>query len=231
MRQTITTILFDLDGTLADTAPDLALTLNLLLQEQNKPSLPFPEIRPHVSHGSTGLIKIGFGLAEDHPDFDALRQRFLEIYADHLFEQTTLFPGMTSLLDAIEARGMRWGVITNKPARFTDPLLAKLGLAERSACIISGDSAAKRKPDPEPMYLACEQIGVKPKQCLYVGDAERDIMAGLNAGMMTLVAGFGYLGDQDRPENWQAHGIIMSPQGILDWLNGNNGQGERHDNN
>lgn len=218
MKQKLDTILFDLDGTLADTAPDLAQTLNLLLQENDMATLPFPLIRPHVSHGATALVKLGFGLPEGTAEFEAMRQRFLDIYADNLCQQTTLFPGMQDLLDSIERHSLHWGVITNKPARFTVPLLQKLGIAERSACIISGDSAEKRKPDPEPMHLACELIGVSPGQCLYVGDAERDIAAGLNAGMKTLVAAFGYLGEQDRPEHWRADGIIMTPQAILDWL-------------
>jgi 2-phosphoglycolate phosphatase len=225
MSQKLDTILFDLDGTLADTAPDLAQTLNLLLQENARAMLPFPLIRPHVSHGATALVKLGFGLNnEDAPEFIALRQRFLDIYSDNLCRQTMLFPGMDTLLDDIEQRSLRWGVITNKPARFTEPLLQQLGIAERSACIISGDSTDKRKPDPAPMFLACEKIGVMPGQCLYVGDAERDITAGLNAGMKTLVAAFGYLGEQDRPEHWQAHGIISTPEGILDWLQNYNDQ-------
>jgi len=224
MSQRLDTILFDLDGTLADTAPDLALTLNLLLQENARASLPFPLIRPHVSHGATALVKLGFGLPEGTAEFETLRQRFLDIYANNLCQQTVLFPGMENLLDDIERHSLRWGVITNKPARFTEPLMQKLGIAARSACIISGDSAGKRKPDPEPMHLACEQIGVSPGQCVYVGDAERDIIAGLNAGMKTLVAAFGYLGEQDRPENWRADAIISTPQAILDWLQGYNDQ-------
>jgi len=222
MSQRLNTILFDLDGTLADTAPDLALTLNLLLQENDKAALPFPLIRPHVSHGATALVKLGFGLNEDAPEFNTMRQRFLDIYADNLCRDTMLFPGIDDLLDDIERRSLRWGVITNKPARFTEPLLQKLGIADRSACIISGDSADKRKPNPEPMHLACEKIGVTPEQCLYVAHAGRDITAGLNAGMKTLVAAFGYLGEHDRPEQWRADGIISTPQAILDWLQGYN---------
>lgn len=218
MNLKLDTIFFDLDGTLADTAPDLAHTLNLLLQENARATLPFTHIRPHVSHGATALVKLGFGVTEEAAEFGSLRQRFLDIYADNLCRHTVLFPGMPALLDAIEGHSLRWGVITNKPARFTEPLLQQLGIAGRSACIVSGDSTARNKPDPEPMYLACEQIGVKPGQCLYVGDAERDIAAGLNAGMKTLVAAFGYLGDRDRPEQWRADGIITTPQAILDWL-------------
>jgi len=217
-KNLLDTILFDLDGTLADTAPDLAQTLNLLLEEQGRPSLPFATIRPHVSNGATALVTLGFGLTSEDPDFDALRRRFLDIYADHLCRHTTLFPGMDELLQQIERQSMRWGVVTNKPARFTEPLLEALGLGQRAACIISGDSTVQRKPHPEPMLLACRQLGVVPGNCLYVGDARRDIDAGRNAGMQTLVAGFGYIGEHDPPDDWQAHGIVASPMSILEWL-------------
>jgi len=217
-RQRLDTVLFDLDGTLADTAPDLAHTLNLLLGEQQRQTLAFEHIRPHVSNGAAALVTLGFELDADAPGFDALRQRFLEIYTDNLCRHTTLFPGMDELLQQIEQQSMHWGVITNKPARFTEPLLEALGLTQRAACIISGDTASKRKPDPEPMLLACQQIGVQPSSCLYIGDARRDIDAGLNAGMQTLVAGFGYISDQDPPTDWRAHGIIDTPLAIMDWL-------------
>jgi len=212
------TILFDLDGTLADTAPDLARTLNLLLVERNKPELPFEDIRPHVSNGAAALITLGFDMNSDVPAFAPLRQRFLDLYTENLCQRTTLFPGMDELLDQIDRQSMHWGVITNKPARFTEPLLKALGIAQRAACIISGDTTSKRKPDPEPMYLACKKIGVQPENCLYVGDARRDIDAGLNAGMQTLVANFGYISNQDDPGDWQAHGIIDTPLAIIDWL-------------
>jgi phosphoglycolate phosphatase len=224
MTQKLDTILFDLDGTLADTAPDLALTLNLLLQEHDKPALPFALIRPHVSHGATALVKLGFGIDERAAAFEDLRQRFLDLYADNLCRETVLFPGMAELLDQLGQQSLRWGVVTNKPARFTEPLLQQLGIAARSACIISGDSTVKRKPDPEQMHLACKRLGISPAQCLYVGDAERDVTAGRAAGMQTLVATFGYLGEHDDPHAWQAHGIISTPGAILDWLHGYNGQ-------
>ena len=221
-KNLLDTILFDLDGTLADTAPDLANTLNLLLAEQGRAALPFDRIRPHVSNGATALVTLGFGQDSDEQtdqdSFERLRQRFLDIYAEHLCQHTTLFPGMAELLQQIEQQSLRWGVITNKPARFTEPLLEALGIARRAACIISGDSAGKRKPDPEPMLMACRQMGVQPDNCLYVGDARRDIDAGLNAGMQTLVAGFGYIGEMEQPNDWQAHGIIDTPLAILDWL-------------
>lgn len=214
----LNTILFDLDGTLADTAPDLANVLNILLAEENQPPLPFEIIRPHVSNGATALITLGFRINTQEPRFDSLRERLLTLYSENLHLHTTLFPGMWELLEKIEQTSMRWGVITNKPARFTEPLLVALEISKRAACIISGDSTQKRKPHPEPMLLACEKLSVQPEHCLYVGDARRDIEAGLSVGMQTLVAGFGYLDANDPAENWNAHGIIDTPLAIIDWL-------------
>ncbi len=214
----INTVLFDLDGTLADTAPDLAITLNLLLQEKNRPPMAYEQIRPVVSNGAMALVKLGFGDLQDEDETETLRQRLLEIYSQNLCQGTQLFPGMAELLASIEHQGLYWGVITNKPARFTEPLLAALGIATRAACIISGDSARRRKPHPEPMIMACEQIGVVPAACVYIGDAQRDIAAGLGVGMKTLVAQFGYISANDNPDDWQAHAIIDSPQAIMRWV-------------
>ena len=227
MTTHINTVLFDLDGTLADTAPDLAHTLNLLLIEQGRQTLAYETIRPVVSHGATALVQLGFGLTPEDSQFETLRQRIIELYADNLCRHTTLFPGMQELLDQLEEHDVRWGVITNKPARFTEPLLAALGLQQRAACMISGDSTTHRKPHPEPMILACRHIGVKALNCLYVGDAERDIEAGRRAGMHTLVAGFGYIGDHDQPVNWRAQGIVDEPWQILDWIKQHNEQQNR----
>jgi phosphoglycolate phosphatase len=214
----IRTVLFDLDGTLADTAPDLAYTLNTLLQERNKPALPYESIRPVASHGAAGLIELGFGVARDTPGFTPLRERFISIYRAHLTRATRLFPGMSVLLDQLAARGLNWGIVTNKPAFLTDPLIEQLGLREDAVCVVSGDTTANRKPHPEPMLHACQLAGSKPEECLYVGDAERDIEAGNAAGMQTLVALFGYISAQDHPETWGARGLIQSPQDILAWL-------------
>ena len=217
----IRTVLFDLDGTLADTAPDLARALNELLIEKARKPLPYEAIRPQVSHGAKALITLGFGLKPEAPEFDALRQRLLAIYRAGLCRETKLFSGMDAVLDALSARGCNWGVVTNKPAFLAEPLMAALGLGARAACIVSGDSTANRKPHPEPMRHACALAGSRPEQCLYVGDAERDITAGKNAGMKTLVALFGYIGENERPRDWGADGMITEPAGILTWLNGN----------
>ena len=214
----IRTILFDLDGTLADTAPDLANALNRVLVEQGHTPLPFSKIRPVVSHGGIALIRLGFELEPDHPGFNPLRQRLLAIYRESIAVQTQLFEGMASLLDEIERRSMNWGVVTNKPSWLTDPLLEQLGLYHRAATVVSGDTLNERKPHPAPMLFACEQAGSIAAECLYVGDAERDIEAGRSAGMKTLVARFGYIGDQDSPEKWGADGMIDSPLEVLDFI-------------
>lgn len=214
----IRTVLFDLDGTLADTAPDLAFALNEVLREQGCAPLPFEQIRPVVSHGGIALIKLGFNIDETAPQFDSLRQRLLAIYREHIVRDTTLFRGMEELLDTIEARSLNWGVVTNKPGWLTEPLLEGLALKERASTIVSGDTLNERKPHPAPMLLACEQAGSTAAQCLYVGDAERDIEAGRNAGMQTLVALFGYIGMEDTPEQWQADGMVESAEQILQWL-------------
>jgi 2-phosphoglycolate phosphatase len=214
----IRTVLFDLDGTLADTAPDLAFALNEVLREQGCEPLPFEQIRPAVSHGGIALIKLGFHIDEGAPQFDALRQRLLAIYREHIVHHTTLFAGMGELLETIEARGLNWGVVTNKPGWLTEPLLEGLALKRRAATIVSGDTLSERKPHPAPMLLACEQAGSSAAQCLYVGDAERDIEAGRNAGMQTLVALFGYIGENDRPKQWRADGMVESASAILEWL-------------
>jgi phosphoglycolate phosphatase len=216
------TVLFDLDGTLADTAPDLARVLNELLVEERRPPLPFETIRPEVSHGSPGLLKLGFGVTSTSPDYARLRERLLALYAHDLCRDTRLFPGMHEVLAGLKARGLNWGIVTNKPAFLTDPLMKKLGLGDTPAAVVSGDTTANRKPHPEPMLLACTQAGSRPSQCLYVGDAERDIEAGRAAGMPTLVALFGYIGSHETPGTWGADGMIESPEGILEWLDANN---------
>jgi len=220
----IRTVLFDLDGTLLDTAPDLAGALNMVLAEQGRPALPFERIRPVVSHGGIALIELGFGLARQDPAFAALRQRLLAIYRANLAVRTRPFPGMSELLAAIESRHMNWGVVTNKPGWLTEPLLQALGLFERAACVVSGDTLPERKPHPAPMLHACRLAGSEPAQCVYVGDAQRDIEAGRSAGMHTLVALFGYIEADEDYRKWQADAAVDSPAGILDWLGPTSGQ-------
>ena len=214
----IRTVLFDLDGTLVDTAPDMAHALNLLLREQDRDILPFDTIRPHVSHGALALVRLGFGLGPSDAAFEPLRQRFLEIYADNLCRESHLFPGIPQLLAQLHAKGLNWGIVTNKPGYLTEPLLAQLGLAQEAACIVSGDTTNNRKPHPEPMLHACDKAGSTPAQSVYVGDAERDIQAGKQAGMQTVVALFGYIPDDEDPEQWGASALIRAPMEVIDFL-------------
>ena len=217
MNSPIRTVLFDLDGTLADTAPDMAFALNAVREELGLDALPFSRIRPRVSHGASALVQLV--LDEPHSErFATLRSRFLEIYRNHLTRETRLFPGMDEVLNNIEQRGMKWGVVTNKPAWLTEPLLEQLDLTQRAACIVSGDTTTERKPHPAPMLYACEKTGSHGSQCLYIGDAQRDIEAGRNAGMHTLVALFGYIDATDQPHLWNADAMIQHPREILEWI-------------
>ena len=217
-RNNIHTVLFDLDGTLADTAPDLTNALNKVRDEQGLEPISLETMRPHVSNGSIAITQKGFDIERDHPDFEPLRLRLLEHYLDAIAVDTTLFPQMHELLEFMEQQGIFWGVVTNKPMRFTDPLMEQLGLSQRAACIISGDTTAERKPHPLPLLHACEITGAAPEQCLYIGDAQRDIEAGLRAGMQTLVALFGYIQEGDNPATWNADGMVETPLDIINWI-------------
>ena len=214
----ISSVFFDLDGTLADTAPDLAAALNQILQEQNKPALPLESIRPAVSLGGNAMIKLAFAMEEDDPEFDELRQRFLEIYHQRLHQDTHVFPGIGKALDYIESNNMIWGVVTNKPEWLTHPVMEQLNLTQRTACIVSGDTTEFRKPHPGPMLYACELAKCVPETSLYVGDALRDIEAGRAAGMKTLIADYGYIAKDENPDAWNADGSISEPEEIINWL-------------
>jgi len=210
----IKTVLFDLDGTLADTAPDLAAALNHVLETHNYEPLPFETIRPYVSHGGVALTTLGFG--EDHPEFDRLYKELLQHYQNNIATKTVLFPGMAELLYKLEEQNINWGVVTNKPAWLTEPLLDALNLSSRAITIVSGDTLEQRKPHPAPILHACQQAGSKAEECLYVGDAERDIEAGNRAGMPSIIALFGYIAESDTPDNWGAFASITSPLEIMD---------------
>ncbi len=216
--QPIRLVLFDLDGTLADTAPDLAYALNRTLIRHGRTALPFEQIRPHVSHGGIALIRAGFGIEPEHPEFQRYRDDLLAIYQDNIARQTSLFPGMDQVLAQLEQHAIGWGVVTNKPAWLTDPLMDGLALTHRAACIVSGDTTPNSKPHPGPILHACKLAGTPPQACLYIGDAERDIIAGREAGTGTLAALFGYLNSSDRPEQWGADDSIANPGQILEKL-------------
>jgi len=212
-----TALLLDLDGTLLDTAPDMGGALNRLLDEEGREPLPQSSIRPVVSHGAVRLVKLGFPDVEG-AEFERLRLRFLELYSHHLAEYTQPFPGLLEVLDELERRELPWGVVTNKPGWLTDPLMTALGLFERAGCVVSGDTVGERKPHPLPLLHAAELIRVAPEQCVYVGDAERDIQAGRAAGMRTVIAAYGYISADDAPEQWNASGIIDHPGQLLEWM-------------
>lgn len=209
------TVLFDLDGTLADTAPDLGRALNMLRERHGLPPLPDEIIRPYASHGTHGLLGIGFGFTPADAVFQAMRDEYLNLYDEVFCQHPRLFEGMEKLLSELEARSLLWGVVTNKPRRFTVPLMNALGLDKRAASIVSGDDCERPKPYPDTLLLASRQAGVAPENCIYVGDAERDIVAGKAAGMGTFVATYGYLGSDDKPEEWGAQGMISAPLDLL----------------
>jgi phosphoglycolate phosphatase len=211
-------VLFDLDGTLVDTAPDLGHALNELRREHGLPPLAAAQIRPCASAGARGLLWLGFGQRPGDAGYEALRLRFLDIYADNLLRESRVFDGIDELIAQVRRRGMLWGIVTNKPSRFTDPLVQGLGFREPPACIVSGDSATHAKPHPAPMLLACRIAGIRPEHCVYVGDAARDIQAGRSAGMRTVAAAYGYIEPGDDPRQWQADGMIHAPLELLDWL-------------
>jgi phosphoglycolate phosphatase len=211
-------VLFDLDGTLADTAPDLAGAVNRMLVARGRPALPLAELRPLASHGARGLIGRAFGLTPAEPDFEPLRQEFFREYESALCVESSLFPAMDDALQALEERGVRWGIVTNKIARFTDPLVRALGLWDRAAVVVSGDTAAKPKPDPAPLLHALAVTGALAPEALYVGDDLRDIQAGRAAGMRTVAVSYGYLGDGPHYEQWGADHIIHAPADLLPLL-------------
>ena len=207
----IDAVLFDLDGTLADTAADLGAVLNRLRSEAGQAPLPAATIRPHVSKGVRGLLGIGFALEPGDDNYAELHQRFLAYYGDSLCVATTLFEGVPGLLASLEAEGIKWGVVTNKTSRYTLPVMAALGLGRRAACIVSGDSSPRPKPAADPLLLASTLAGALPARCLYVGDDLRDMQAARAAGMGAIAAAWGYLGDGLPLDAWGADAIIQSP--------------------
>ncbi|HUP97455.1 MAG TPA: phosphoglycolate phosphatase [Usitatibacter sp.] len=214
----IEAVLFDLDGTLADTAPDMARTVNLMRTSRGLAPVPLGQVRAHVSKGARGMICSAFEMTAEHPDFQAMREEFLDLYNDNLCVDTRLFPGMPELLDTLESRSIAWGVVTNKFERFARPLMTGLGLGERAAVIVGGDTCARPKPFPDPLLFAAAKLGVKPERTLYVGDDERDVQAARAAGMPVLVAGYGYLGDGTPPTAWNADAIVNGAGEIGEWI-------------
>jgi phosphoglycolate phosphatase len=208
-------VLFDLDGTLADTAPDLAGAVNRMLMVRGREPLPLADLRPVASHGARGLLGRAFGVVPADPEFEALRQEFFREYEGALCVESSLFPAMNAALTELENHGVLWGIVTNKVARFTEPLVRALGLHERAACVVSGDTAARPKPDPAPLLHALAATTIAADAALYVGDDLRDIQAGRAAGMRTVAVSYGYLGDGPHYAQWGADHIIHSPSELL----------------
>jgi len=211
-------VFFDLDGTLADTASDLAAPVNAMRRERGQAPLPLEQLRPFASAGARGLIGKGLGVLKEDPAFEALRLEFLERYERDIVVDTRLFDGMEELLQQLEAEGIRWGVISNKIERYVRIIVQRLGLADRMVVAYGGDSAARPKPHPDLMLLALETTGFRGARCVYVGDDLRDVVAGRAAGMKTVAAAYGYCGDADSPENWGADALIRHPRELAPLL-------------
>ena len=209
-----TLVLFDLDGTLADTAPDLAATANAMRQARGLAALPYADLRPLASHGARGLIGRALGRTPEHDDFEPLRQEFFSRYEAALCVHSRLFDGIESLLSALETSGRPWGIVTNKIARFTDPLVRALDLHRRAACVVSGDTTAHAKPHPLPLLHAAREAGRSAAEAIYVGDDLRDVQAGRAAGMATIAVRYGYLGDAAPIESWGADHIVDTPSAL-----------------
>lgn len=214
----IKAILFDFDGTLADTAPDLGHALNRQRIARGLPALPIEQIRPQASAGSRGLLDLGFNIKPGDSGYEPMRDEFLDFYTQRLCHDTCLFPGIDGLLDQLEARNLPWGIVTNKPARFAHPLIQMLGLAHRVACVICGDETTHTKPHPEPLLTASSKIAISPAHCVYLGDDIRDVQASLAAGMQPIIARYGYLGNDQPPETWGARHLIDHPGELLAYL-------------
>ncbi|MBU1215377.1 MAG: HAD-IA family hydrolase [Gammaproteobacteria bacterium] len=211
-------ILLDLDGTFADTAPDLGEALNHVRSLHSLPPLPLATIRPQASHGSPGLLKLGMNVSPDSDGYDEMRAAFLEHYEAHICDRTKLFPGMAALISEFEERDLPWGIVTNKPHRYTVPLMEKLGYATRAACLVSGDTCEEAKPHPAPLLHAANLIGVQPERCLYLGDDLRDMQAANAARMIGIIAVYGYIDPVADTTSWPSAGSVNSPFELLKYL-------------
>lgn len=208
-------ILFDLDGTLLDTAPDFVFVVNTLLERHGRAPLPYAQIRQTVSDGARGMVHGAFGCGDGDPEFEPLRRELLALYSTHLADRSRLFDGMESVLQFLEMRNIPWGVVTNKPSVYAVPLMRALQLERRCAALVCPDHVRNRKPDPEPLLLACSRIDCEPRATLYVGDHRRDIEAGHNAGMQTIACAFGYVHSDDPCETWGADYVVKHARDIL----------------
>lgn len=207
-------VLFDLDGTFADTAPDLAYALNCMREARALPPVPLAATRPVTSSGARGMLGVGFGLTPSDTDYPAMREEFLRLYEAHLCRESLLFPGMSELVAGLESRGLAWGIVTNKAERYAKPLIAALAPAMSCRCVIGGDTTPHLKPHPAPLLAASQSLGIGPQACMYVGDDARDIQAGRAAGMATVAVRYGYL-NGGSPDAWGADAVIDRPEELL----------------
>ena len=214
----IEAVLFDLDGTLADTAPDLGYALNQQRIARGLSTIPLELIRTEALAGARGLLGLGFNISPSDSDYPDMREEFLDLYAARLCHDTQLFPGVSELLDQLDIRKLPWGIVTNKPARFAKPLIHLLGLSQRAACLISGGDTTHSKPHPEPLLAASHALAVAPDTCIYLGDDMRDVEASLAAGMEPVIARYGYLGNGHPPESWGGRYLIDHPRELLAYL-------------
>lgn len=218
MTSSVQAVLFDFDGTVADTAPDLAHALNVMLQKRGRSALPFTQLRGLASEGARGMLRAGFDLHPHHTEYNDMRAEYLDVYEANMLRETRLFDGMAAVIETLEARAIPWGIVTNKLERFALPLVAMMGLAQRAGCIVGGDTTGKAKPAPDPLIEAARRVNVAPCHCLYVGDDLRDVQAALAAGMEPVVALYGYLGNDEPPQTWGASKYLDQPGDLLKYL-------------
>ena len=216
--ENIQAVLFDLDGTLIDSAPDLGAAVDQMRVDRGMPSLPLVHYRPMAGAGARGMIGLAFGFTPEHPEYDAMKEEFFRNYEACMTQRTFAFEGVVQMIDALVAAQLPWGVVTNKSKRFAEPLTQAMPLFKTAAVVISGDTTPYAKPHPEPLFEAARRLGIAPSACVYVGDDERDIVAGLAAGMKTVAATYGYLGTQSDVQKWQAHAHIQSPRELEDLI-------------
>jgi phosphoglycolate phosphatase len=217
VRTGVAAVLFDLDGTLVDSAPDLAGTVNDMLAARGRPPVPFERLRPHAGSGARGMLGVAFGAAPGHDGYEELREEFHDHYATRMLHRTQVFAAVAELLQTLESHALPWGIVTNKALRFAEPLVQALGLNGRAA-LVGGDSTPHTKPHPAPLLEAARRLGLPPARCVYVGDDRRDIHAGRAAGMGVLAAAWGYLGTEHAPVHWGADQVLSHPVELLQWL-------------
>lgn len=215
MKRSLAAVLFDLDGTLLDSAPDLAGTANDMRSERGLAALPYERLRVHASSGARGMLGAAFDLRPEAAQYEAMRAEFIARYEQRMLQTTRVFDAVLPMLEVLEARGLAWGIVTNKALRLAAPMVRAFGLEARAGVLIGGDSTPHTKPHPAPLLEAARGLALAPERCAYVGDDARDIAAGRAAGMATVVAGWGYLGEAARPEAWGADAVIEAPHQLL----------------